>query len=153
MSNFAEMVRRSSSSFLAGVPFNVAVITIPQRLQAISGATPLEAGIRLLPYTVGVALGAVAANVAGSKRRLAVVYILLFGALLQVLGLAFLCTFPTTSAFPSKGYGFEVLAGFGLGVTFGCLVLTTPFVVDQTDLGKSCNNRTTSDVLHRLISS
>lgn len=113
---------------------------LPQRLQTISGTSPLAAGIRLLPYTFGAALGAVFANIMGSKRRIAVIYILFLGALLQLLGLVLLSTLPTTRELPAKAYGFETLAGVGVGVTFGILVLATPYVASPRDLGKSCRN-------------
>lgn len=113
---------------------------LPQRLQTISGASPLAAGIRLLPYTFGAALGAVLANIMGSKRRIAVIYILFFGALLQLLGLVLLSTLPITGELPAKAYGFETLAGVGVGVTFGILVLATPYVASPRDLGESCHN-------------
>ncbi|KAF2728284.1 putative efflux pump antibiotic resistance protein [Polyplosphaeria fusca] len=121
-------------TFLAGVPFNVVVVFLPQRLQIVSGQTPLDAGIHLLPYTFGAAFGAALANALGSKRRLAIAHVLLIGAALQVLGLALLSTLPITNVFPSKGYGFATLAGIGMGLSFGMLVLATPFMVDQQDL-------------------
>lgn len=124
-------------TFLAGVPFNVVVIYLPQRLQIVSGKSALEAGIHLLPYTFGAAFGAVLANVLGSKRGLAIAHILLMGAVLQVLGLSLLATLPTSSTFPKKGYGYATISGVGMGMSFGILVLSTPFMVAQEDLGES----------------
>ena len=129
-----------STTFLVGIPFNAIIVLLPQRLQTISGASPLAAGIRLLPYTFGAAFGAVLANVFGSKRRIAVIYILFLGALLQLLGLVLLSTLPITRELPRKAYGFETLAGVGVGVTFGILVLATPYVASPRDLGESCHN-------------
>ena len=94
------------------------------------------AGIRLLPYTFGGALGAVFANIIGAKRRFAVIYILFLGAVLQLVGLVLLSTLPTVREFPAKGYAFETIAGLGIGVTFGILMLATPFVANPRDLGK-----------------
>ncbi|MCJ1345171.1 hypothetical protein MMC31_003377 [Peltigera leucophlebia] len=128
------------TTFLVGVPFNAVIMILPQRFQTTSGASPLAAGIRLLPYTFGAALGAVFANVIGSKRRIAVIYILFLGALLQLLGLVLLSTLPATRDLPGKAYGFETLAGVGVGVTFGILVLATPYVASPRDLGESCHN-------------
>ena len=112
------------------------VVLLPQRFQTISSASPLNAGIRLLPYTFGSALGALLANLISSTRKVAVAYILLCGALLQLLGLVLLLTLPTTREFPAKGFGFEALAGMGVGVSFGILVLATPFVANPKDLGE-----------------
>ncbi|MCJ1349663.1 hypothetical protein MMC31_007904 [Peltigera leucophlebia] len=122
------------TTFLVGVPFNAIIVILPQRFQTTSGASPLSAGIRLLPYTFGAALGAVFANVIGSKRRIAVIYILFLGALLQLLGLVLLSTLPATRDLPGKAYGFETLAGVGVGVTFAILVLATPYVASPRDL-------------------
>ncbi|MCJ1263264.1 hypothetical protein MMC22_003134 [Lobaria immixta] len=122
------------TTFLVGAPFNAVVVSLPQRSQAVSDVSPLNAGIRLLPYTFGAALGAVFGNIVGSKRRVAVVNLLLLGAILQLLGLALLSTLPVTKGFPAKGYGFETIAGFGVGVTFGILILATPFVANPRDL-------------------
>lgn len=127
-----------STSFLVRVPFNAIIVLLPQRLQTISGVSPLAAGIRLLPYTFGAALGAVFATIIGSKRRIAVMYILFFGALLQLLGLLLLSNFPITRDLPGKAYAFETLAGVGVGVTFGILILATPYVASTRDPGESC---------------
>lgn len=62
-------------------------------------------------------------------------YLLLVGALCQVLGLGLLSTLSTSADFPAAGYGYEVLAGVGVGITFGILVLATPFVAEPRDLG------------------
>jgi len=131
----------NSLTFLAGVPFNVLVVYLPQRLQIASGKSALNAGIHLLPYTFGAAVGAILGNVF-AKRKLPVAYILLIASVLQVLGLALLSTLPTTRNFPDKGYGFAVIAGVGMGMTFGILILATPFMVPTDDFGMY--NRTTS---------
>lgn len=119
-----------------GVPFNFVVVTLPQRFQAVFGTTALGAGIRLLPYMLSTSLGALAANIIGAKGRVPPIYLLFFGALLQVLGLALLSTLPTAGVFPAEGYGYETLAGAGVGVTFGILILATPFVAEARDLGE-----------------
>lgn len=111
-------------------------MSLPQRSQAVSGTSPLVAGIRLLPYTFGAALGAVFSNILGAKRRVAVIYIMFSAALLQLVGLVLLSTLPTARDFPAKGYAFETVAGFGMGITFGILMLATPFVANPRDLGK-----------------
>lgn len=123
------------STFLLGVPFNVIIVFVPQRLQTICGVSALGAGERLLPYTFSAAFGAVIAMVLGSKRRVAVVHILILGALLQTLGFALLTTLPATSEWPDRAYGFLVIAGIGLGISFGICILATPFVVAPKHIG------------------
>ncbi|KAF2649509.1 putative efflux pump antibiotic resistance protein [Lophiostoma macrostomum CBS 122681] len=122
------------STLLLGVPFNVIVVFIPQRLQTVSGTSPLGAGERLLPYTFAAAFGSVLAMIMGSKRRLPVVAILVIGASFQMIGLGLMTTMPTTPDWPDKGYGFLVLAGVGLGISFGIGILATPFVVKPKNI-------------------
>jgi hypothetical protein len=118
-----------------GVPFNAAVISLPQRFQAVTGTTALGAGIRLLPYSLTASIGSLVANIAGAKGKVPFIYLLFLGTLLQVLGLSLLSTLSTTGPFHVKGYGFETLAGAGVGITFGTLILATPYVVQARDLG------------------
>ncbi|KAF2798817.1 MFS general substrate transporter [Melanomma pulvis-pyrius CBS 109.77] len=117
------------STFLLGVPFNVIIVFVPQRLQTVCGVSALGAGERLLPYTFSAAFGALLAMIMGSKRRVAVVHILILGSLLQTVGLALLTTLPATTEWPDRAYGFLVIAGVGLGISFGIGILATPFVV------------------------
>ncbi|MCJ1380726.1 hypothetical protein MMC17_003834 [Xylographa soralifera] len=121
-------------TFLVGVPFNVVVVTLPQRFQVVSGTTAFGAGLRLLPYSFSASFGAFVANIAGAKGKIAPIDVLFVGALFQVLGLALLSTLTTSASFPAAGYGYEVLAGMGIGLTFGILVLATPFIAEPRDL-------------------
>ena len=134
MTNASILIR---TSFLVGVPFNVVIVSLPQRFQAVSDTSAFGAGVRLILYSLTAALGSTAANIACAKGNIPPIYLLVLGATLHVLGIALLSTLPIIGAFPSAGYGYEVLAGTGVGVTFGILVLTTPFVVEARDLGKA----------------
>ena len=123
------------SNFLCGMPFNVAVVFIPERLQTVTGTPPLQAGIRLIPYTFGTTIGAIISMVLG-KRKVAVVYIMLVGAVLQTIGQTLLSTLPTTTEWPRSAYGYEVLAGVGMGWNYAILQLTTGIIMQGPDLGK-----------------
>lgn len=112
------------------------IVSLPQRFQAVNDASALGAGVRLIPYSLVAALGSAVANVLCSRKHIPPIYFLLFGGILHVIGLACLSTLPTTGEYPAAGYGYEVLAGAGVGITFGILILTTPFVVEARDLGK-----------------
>jgi MFS family permease len=124
------------STFLCGVPFNVLVIFVPQRLQIVSGVGALGAGERLLPYTFSSAFGAALAMMLGSKKRLPVYQVLIIGSLLQTIGISLLTTLPTTQEWPDKAYGFTVISGLGLGMSFGMGLLSAPFVIPPKNLGR-----------------
>jgi hypothetical protein len=123
------------SNCLCGMPFNVIVVFVPQRLQTVSGVSALSAGIRLLPYTFGAAAGA-GFSMALSKRKVPVVYILLFNAVLQTVGVILLSTLPTNREWPARAYGYELLAGVGMGGSFGMLQLATGIIMQGPHLGK-----------------
>lgn len=122
------------SNFLCGAPFNVVVVFVPQRLQIVSGTSALDAGIRLLPYTFSAALGGVLSMVA-SKRKIAVVHVLLFNAVLQTVGIVLLSTLPNTTEWPPRAYVYLIVAGVGMGGSFSMLQLTTGIIMQGPHLG------------------
>lgn len=127
--------------FASGSPYNVIVVSLPQRFQAISKTSVLGAGIRLIPYSATGALSSAFVNIVCSRARIPIVYFFLVGAVFNVTSLALLSTLPSSTHYPTAGYGYEVLAGLGLGTTLGVSVLSTPFLVEQRDLGKRLNPR------------
>jgi hypothetical protein len=123
----------TSQAFLLGVPFTVLVIDLPQRFQAVNGLSALSAGVRLLPYAILAPIGSLVSNIIFTRRR-APLLLLCAGASLQLLGLVLLATLPVTISVPASQYGFEAIAGFGVGITFGTLVIITPSSVEPRDL-------------------
>jgi hypothetical protein len=47
----------------------------------------------------------------------------------------FLSILPETSLYPHEGYGYEAIAGAGVGMTIGILTLAIPFIVETKDFG------------------
>ncbi|KAL1970237.1 hypothetical protein VTN77DRAFT_5397 [Rasamsonia byssochlamydoides] len=122
------------TTFLVGVPSNVVVVTLPQRFQVVTGTSALVAGVRLLAFSSVSAVAAGIAGIASKKGQIPFVYFLMLGSILHTVGVALLSTLPENNHFPAAGYGYEILAGAGVGTTFGILVLATPFVVEPRDL-------------------
>ena len=102
----------------------------------MSGVSALGAGERLLPYTFSSVFGAALATILGSKKRLPVYQVLIIGSLLQTIGISFLITLPTIREWPDKAYGFLVISGVGLGMSFEMGLIAAPFVVSQRNLGE-----------------
>lgn len=123
------------TTFVVGAPFNVAVVSLPQRLQAVSSMSVLDAGVRLIPFSVSGALSSALANLICSRAKVPPLYFLIFGSALTTLGNALLSTLPVDStSFPGEGYAYMVITAAGIGTTFGILVLATPFMVEARDL-------------------
>ena len=93
-----------------------AVFLLAQYLQIVGGYTPLEAGIRTLPWT---AAPMIVAPIAGLiAPRVGVRVLLATGLTFQALGLTWLALLVTsTTAYTELIPGF-VLAGIGMGLTF-----------------------------------
>ncbi|KAF2492665.1 MFS general substrate transporter [Lophium mytilinum] len=122
-------------SLFLGVPFCVLVVTIPQKLQMISDMPPFQSGLQLLPYALFAPFGAVFANVVISRQKAcAPVYFVITGACFQLIGLSLFCVYGTGKEISGTQYGCEIIAGLGLGMMFGTLVVMTPLSVDTQDL-------------------
>ena len=119
--------------FLTGAPFTVAVIQIPLRFQSVNGLSPLQAGIRLLPFALLSPIGSgVAAGVVG-KTKVPPVYVMLSGSAIQIVGFTLLSISPTTTGVSNAQYGYEAIAGFAVGINIACLIVITPFLVEERD--------------------
>lgn len=121
---------------LSGIPYNIIVIDIPQRFQAVSGLTPFDAGIRLLPFNFLISFASVMVNVIAGATGILPVYILLFGSAIQLVGLVLFSSLPTDDTIPAAIYGYQVLSGFGIGCVMGILLQIPPQVVQKRDIGK-----------------
>ncbi len=127
-------------SFLSGIPYNIVIIDIPQRLQTVNGISPLGAGIRLVPFNFMIALGCILVNVFAMRTRIAPIYLVLAGSIIELIGLSLFSTLSATSIMipaPAVIYGWEVLSGFGIGMVWGMLLVIPPHVVEHRDLAIS----------------
>ena len=127
-------------SLLSGIPYNIIVIDIPQRFQTVNGISPLGAGIRLVPFNFMIALGCILINVFAMRTRIAPIYLVFAGSIIQLIGISLFCTLSSTSIMapaPSVVYGWEILSGFGIGIVWGMLLVIPPHVVEHRDLAIS----------------
>ena len=127
-------------SLLSGIPYNIIIIDIPQRLQTVNGISPLGAGVRLIPFNFMIALGCIVINVFAMRTRIAPIYLVLTGSIIELIGLSLLSTLSSTNIMaPAQSviYGWEVLSGFGIGMVWGMLLVIPPHVVEPRDLAIS----------------
>ncbi|KAF7931190.1 uncharacterized protein EAE97_009399 [Botrytis byssoidea] len=122
------------TSFLCGLPFNIIVVSLPQRFQNVNQMSAVDSGIRILPYIlVAPATSMITTSLAG-RKRIPLVYLLLLGSSLQLVGTVLLLQVRTVVTSVTALYGYEAIAGCGLGVTFGILILGIPYAVERRDL-------------------
>ena len=120
-------------SAFVGVPFTVLVVDLPQRFQTVNNLSALDAGVRLLPYAIFAPLGSLVSNIIFMRRKSPLI-LLGAGASLQLVGLVLLATQPISASVPAAQYGYQIIAGFGVGISFGTLVTITPSSVEPRDL-------------------
>ena|SRR5687767_6727629 len=124
------------TAFLAGFPFLVLIVFLPQRFQLMNGLSPVHSGVRMLPLLLLSATGAGLGGIMSKTRNISS-HVLLVSLGLQLLGLGLMTTLPTTAEFTSDIYGFEVILGLGFGLTLSCVVIVAQTEVkNDPDVGK-----------------
>ncbi|KAI0120745.1 MFS general substrate transporter [Hypoxylon sp. NC0597] len=122
------------NAWLSGLVLTVTLVQIPQRFMLVNSLSAIDAGVRLLPFTAVIALTSVLAAIIASKAKIPAVYVLIFGACIEVAGVAGLSRTSTQPTIELSQYGFQVLAGAGVGIYNIILILLTPYVVERKDL-------------------
>ncbi|KAH8426393.1 uncharacterized protein LDX57_004131 [Aspergillus melleus] len=122
------------TTFVSACPWNVVIVFLSQRFIVLSQLSPIQAGIHLIPYSAVSTVATAVANIACLKGRIPFIYIVLLGSILHTIGMALLSTIPASGSFPVAGYGYEAIAGAGVGITIGNLLLAVPYVVEAIDL-------------------
>lgn len=113
----------------------VTIVQIPQRFMLVNGLSAIEAGVRLLPFAAVVAFTSVIVAVVISKAGIPAVNALIVGSLVQIAGVVGLSKSSTQPGIQASQYGFQILAGVGVGIYNIVLILLTPHVVDMRQLG------------------
>lgn len=108
---------------------------IPQVFQLVYGTSGLNAGVRLIPFTITIPFGAILASILAGKLKIPALYIVIGGSILQVIGFSLLGTLPTTLEIPARIYGGEFIAGLGGGINFALLFVMIPHVNESRDRG------------------
>jgi hypothetical protein len=75
---------------LIGFPFMVVIVNLPQRFQAVNAVSSSLAGIYLLPLLLCSPLVSAASGYLVSNLKIPPFYLLIAGAMLQLVGVSFL---------------------------------------------------------------
>lgn len=110
---------------------------IPQQYQIVKNLSPLQAGVRFIPFTIAAPVGSVIAPTIGKIFKVPLVYLVLVASTIQVVGYALFTTLPTSTHIEAAQYGYQIIAGFGCGINITLLSLMTPFAVEKRDQGTS----------------
>ncbi|RYP64797.1 hypothetical protein DL770_009128 [Monosporascus sp. CRB-9-2] len=128
-----QMVGIILNFMLLGGPTIIGMFIIPQRFQLVYGTSGLDAGVKLIPFTITIPVGSIFASIITGKLKVPPIYVIMAGSCLQVLGFALLGTLPSTLTIPGRIYGFEMIVGWGCGMNFALLFVMIPFVNEKRD--------------------
>ncbi|CAG8318171.1 unnamed protein product [Penicillium salamii] len=112
------------STMFTGFTFFVVIFNLPLRSQIVNGLSPAAAGVRLLPLLCATAVGSFLGGAASSKKN-RTFHTFVIATAFVILGAGLLSTIPADFKIPGKVYGFEVIVGFGIGLTFSTISLLT----------------------------
>ncbi|RDL37716.1 MFS general substrate transporter [Venustampulla echinocandica] len=112
------------TGFVAGFPFMVTVVSLPQRLQIVNNLSPASAGTHILPLLIMTALGAFASGVIATRMNIAWFMLVLSNAL-STLGLGLMSSLPTSAGVPGVFYFYQVIVGLGFGIGLATLMIVS----------------------------
>ncbi|CAG8958366.1 hypothetical protein HYFRA_00011043, partial [Hymenoscyphus fraxineus] len=109
----------------------VTIFQLPQRFQVVNHATALSAGLRLIPFTVACPFGsAISATIAG-KLKVPPLYMVICASCLQIFGFALLSSLPLSIEESRAQYGYQVIAGLGVGINISTLIIMVPYSIKE----------------------
>ncbi|KAF3061049.1 putative MFS-type transporter C16A3.17c [Daldinia childiae] len=123
----------SSGFVFVGAPLAVVYFLLPQRFQLVNGISSLDAGVRVLPFGISSSAGVVLSGRIASKAKVPGIYLVLIGAILQVIGFALLSTLSSSETIEPAIYGYMVLPGLGTGFCYSTMIIMIPFVAKKCD--------------------
>lgn len=125
----------SATTFI-GFVFFVLIFNLQLRSQTVNLDSPSSASVRLLPMLGALAVGSFLGGAASSKVN-RTFHTFVTGTALVTLGVGLLSTVSSSLEVDKKIYGFEVIAGFGIGLTFSSVSLMTTKETEVEDHGMS----------------
>lgn len=118
-----------------GFVYFTVIYTLPLHFQVVYGKSALTAGISLLPMLGSAAVGSMLGGMLSGKRNNTFPVLVVAGGLMAI-GTGFLSTI-TSLKLESKVYGFQVLVGFGFGLTVSNVTLLAVLHSEPKDHGRS----------------
>ncbi|KAI9658931.1 MAG: hypothetical protein M1821_001891 [Bathelium mastoideum] len=122
-----------SLAVISGAPFTIIAVDLPLRFQSVNAASPLGAGIKLIPFAVLIPAGAGVASVLMGRAKVPPIYLTFVGSIIQVVGFTLWSMTPADTTIKTAFYGYEAMAGFGVGIPYATVIVMMPFVVEKRD--------------------
>jgi hypothetical protein len=133
------LTEQTRTTILTGFSFLVLIISLPQRFQIVNGNETVMAGVHLLPMLVALGTGAATGAMVSIQQNYTF-YILCMASCLVLIGCGLLSTVSDDLKIPSTLYGYQVIHGFGVGLTMSAITLMVTVEAEFQDAGKSFFN-------------
>lgn len=95
----------------------------------------LNAGIRLLAFSLMVPVGSIFAAILLDKKIVTLNALLLIGGVLETIGVALYAKLTSDISQIARQYGFQIVIGTGLGFVSTATFLLVPTKMEKRDLG------------------
>jgi hypothetical protein len=120
---------------LTGYVQFTSVFSIPLRSQIVDLNAPVKAGLRLLPLVGSTAVGSMVGGASSAKINLTY-FTMIIGTALIILGSGLMSSLPSDGSQTNSQYGYEVLLGFGMGMSISTATFMNSLEVEFIDHGK-----------------
>jgi hypothetical protein len=81
------------------------------------------------------------------KGRVPPCWVVMAGAILEIIGITLLSRISTSTHIDSTQYGFQVLAGIGTGFINAGLIILVPYIMEKRDLGEQSTSHHEAQLL------
>ena len=89
--------------------------------------------MRLMPFNFFISIGGTLTNFIASKLKVAPIWLMFFGTVVEPLGVGLLANLPSTGSSPGVVYFYEIMAGIGTGFIWGMVIVIPPFLVQSQE--------------------
>jgi len=130
----------SALGFIIGAGMFGAIVMLPLYLQVVKGDTATEAGLKLIPFMLGIVSTSIYSGKAitkhGHYKRFPII-----GTVVMTIGLVLMSTLSVTTPFWQLSV-FSILVGAGLGLSMQTIVIALQNSVDYKDMGVATSSNT-----------
>ncbi len=130
----------SALGFIIGAGMFGAIVMLPLYLQVVKGDTATEAGLKLIPFMLGIVSTSIYSGKATTKhghyKRFPII-----GTVVMTIGIVLMSTLSTTTPFWQLSI-YAILVGAGLGLSMQTIVIALQNSVDFKDMGVATSSNT-----------
>ena len=130
----------SALGFIIGAGMFGAIVMLPLYLQVVKGDTATEAGLKLIPFMIGIVSTSIYSGKAITKhgyyKRFPII-----GTVVMTIGIFFMSTLTATTPFWQLSI-YSILVGAGLGLSMQTIVIALQNSVDYKDMGVATSSNT-----------